>query len=96
MDTNNRMIANHPRISITENTSSKNPASCYSVLSTVPYKNTHEDTPVRTPTLKNRQEIPSYDFHYYLKICLSSACTHIFSHPSLKLLTFLKHDNFAT
>ena len=48
MDTNNRMIANHTHISIKDNTSSEKSASCYSILSTVTYNYTYEDTPVRT------------------------------------------------
>ena len=49
-DTKNWIIANNPHISITENTSSENLASCFSVLSTVPYNYTYEDTPVCTRT----------------------------------------------
>ena len=49
-DTNKQMIANPLLFSKTENTSSENLASCYSVMSTVPYNYTYEDTPVRTRT----------------------------------------------
>ena len=45
---NNQMIANHPRHSVNDNTSSEKPATCHSVLSTVPYHYTYEDTPART------------------------------------------------
>ena len=43
-NTNNYIIVNHPRFSITEK-SSKNPASCYSALSTVSYYYTYKINP---------------------------------------------------
>ena len=42
-DINNQMIPNHPPLSLNDKQTDKNPPTCHSVPSTVPYKYTCED-----------------------------------------------------
>ena len=49
-DINNQIISNHPGISVNDNSSYKNPATCHSVPSTIPYNHTYKDTPALTHT----------------------------------------------
>ena len=44
------MIKNHPRLSVNDNTSYENPATCHAVPYAVPYYYMYKDTPACTHT----------------------------------------------
>ena len=94
-DTNNRMIKNHPHLFANENTSSKNPTS-FTQFRLHSHTIIHTEIHPHTSVNKTLQKTPTYAFHYYLYLHLSSARNFFVTTFIKTLHNFWKHENLDT